>query len=223
MKINGKEIASQLFVKLQEQVTLLKKKHITPHLAIILVGDNPASVSYVKRKQLKAEEIGAKATIFTYEATIINEDLLQKIKTLNADPAIHGIIIQRPLPRHINAEAINMAVLPEKDIDAFHKDTPFEMPLARAVILLLEYVYTQKAEKASFTKWLQSKIITVIGKGETGGGPIITLLKKYHITPQVIDSKTPNPEDILKASDIVICAVGKQHVITKDMLKKELF
>jgi methylenetetrahydrofolate dehydrogenase (NADP+)/methenyltetrahydrofolate cyclohydrolase len=220
MKINGKEIAAQLFVTLQNQVALLKKNHIIPHLAIILVGDNPASISYVKRKQIKAEEIGAKATIFTYEATINNKELLEKIEELNKDKTIHGIIIQRPLPTHIDTQAINQAVIPQKDIDAFHKSTPFEMPLAKAVMLLLEDVYTQKAEKETFTNWLKEKKITVIGKGETGGGPIISLLKKHTVLPTVIDSKTVNPQEILETSDIVISAVGKEKVITKDMLKK---
>ncbi len=240
-RIDGKAIAEEIFQKLKHQVILLKKKNITPHLAIILVGDNPASVSYVQRKKLKAEEIGAKVTVLNYELGIKNNELLKTIEQLNKENNVHGIIIQRPLPPHIDNELMNQAVTTSKDIDAFHKETPFEMPLAKAAIMLLEDVYSSchpaldagsssldsgseagmtRKKGMTFNEWLQSKKITVIGKGETGGGPIITLLKKYKINPTIIDSKTKNPKKLTKASDIIISAVGKQRVITSDMLTK---
>jgi len=238
MKIDGKAIASELFQNLQKNVAQLKEKKILPHIAIILVGDNPASVAYVKRKQLKAQELGAKATIINYELSITNEELLRAIEQLNNDSNVHGIIIQRPLPQHIDTEKINQAVIPSKDIDAFHKDTPFDMPLAKAALLLLENVYTHRHsgersdsrikngswtsqdDDKTFQDWLQSKHIVVMGKGETGGGPIITLLSKYGINPTVIDSKTKNASSLTKQADVIISAVGKTEVLKPAMLKK---
>lgn len=220
MKIDGKAIASQLFQNLHHQVVLLSKKQIIPHLAIILVGNDPASVSYVRRKQKKAEEIGAKATILTYDASITNEELLRVIEQLNTDSTVHGIIVQRPLPEHIDTQAVNNAVIPQKDIDAFHTNTPFTMPLAKAALILLEHVYQSEKQSDNFDSWLISKNIAVIGKGETGGGPVITLLEAKGIHPAVIDSKTKNPETITKHADIIITAVGKTRVLTKEMIKK---
>ncbi|MBP9719510.1 MAG: bifunctional 5,10-methylenetetrahydrofolate dehydrogenase/5,10-methenyltetrahydrofolate cyclohydrolase [Candidatus Levybacteria bacterium] len=231
MKIDGKAIAAELFQNLYQQITLLKEKNITPHIAIILVGDNPASVSYVKRKKMKAEELGAKATILNYELRITNEELLETIEQLNNDKHIHGIIIQRPLPKHIDTESINQAVLPTKDIDAFHANTSFDMPLAKAALMLLENVLTLEILKQvqddiktgmTFKIWLQSKNIVVVGKGETGGGPIITLLKKYGITPTIIDSRTKDPLKLTKQADIIISAVGKENVIIPEMIKKDV-
>lgn len=219
MKIDGKAIAAHIFHDLQKQIDTLKQKNIIPHLAIILVGDNPASVSYVKRKKAKAEELRCSATIYHLQEETTENETLELINNLNDDPNVHGIIVQRPLPHSFNLERINQAVLPEKDIDAFHPDTPFEMPLAKAALLLLEYVYKQEKTTKTFTKWLQAKRIAVIGKGETGGGPIITLLKKYGVTPTIIDSKTHHPKDITKASDVIFSAVGKSNILTQDMLK----
>jgi methylenetetrahydrofolate dehydrogenase (NADP+)/methenyltetrahydrofolate cyclohydrolase len=220
MKIDGKAIAQGIFQDLQARTATLKEKNITPHIAIILVGDNPASVSYVKRKKIKAEEIGAKATILKYESRIKNQELLKVIEKLNRDETVHGIIVQRPLPPQFDSDTINQAVIPEKDIDAFHANTPYDMPLAKAALMLLEYVHQQLTTKPPFEQWLKSKQVTVIGKGETGGGPIITLLKKYKVHPTIIDSKTKNPQEITKSSDIIISAVGKEKVLTKKMLKK---
>ncbi len=230
MKIDGKAIAASIFQDLTKRVALLKANNKTPHLAIILVGENPASVSYVKRKKLKAEEIGAKATILNYPSTpsagprgelgITNQELLDKINELNDDNTVHGIIVQRPLPPHIDNEAINQAVVPSKDIDAFHTNTQFVMPLAKTVLLLLETVYKQRKDTASFQHWLQTKNIVLIGKGQTGGDPIKQLLKKYDVIPTIIDSKTPNPQEITKKADIIIAAVGKKDIVTSDMIKK---
>jgi methylenetetrahydrofolate dehydrogenase (NADP+) / methenyltetrahydrofolate cyclohydrolase len=147
MKIDGKTIAAHIFHDLHQKILSLKQKNITPHLAIILVGDNPASISYVNRKKMKAEELGCKATIVNYEVSITNEKLRKKIKQLNNDNTVHGIIVQRPLPTHIDTHAINQAVAPQKDVDAFHNDTPFDMPLAKAAIMLLKNVHQQEEIK----------------------------------------------------------------------------
>lgn len=222
MRIDGKRIADELFTDLKKRVLVLKKKNVTPHLVIVLVGTDPASVAYVNRKELKAEEIGAKTTIINLDEKISHQDLLSLTQRLSKDPLVHGLIVQRPLPKQIKIKEINEAVDPKKDVDAFHPNTKFQMPLARAVIRMIEEVYTEQKVKDEFWKWLKTKSIVVIGKGETAGEPTIELLKKMGIEPRVIDSKTHNASSITKNADIIISAVGKQQVIKANMIKKEV-
>lgn len=243
MKIDGKAIASEIFDELTEQVTALKHKGITPHLVVILVGTDPASTAYVRQKDLKAQMIGAKATIVKLESEIENQELIDSIKRLNEDETVHGIIIQRPLPDHIDSEQVNQATDVSKDIDAFLPNSPFTMPLAAAVLEILQHVFIHgvdlvgdphrvpaanartsdggnERQDPKFIQWLQSKNIVVVGKGETGGGPTIELLKKHSIKPSVIDSKTENPKALLKQADIIISTVGKPGIIKPEDLKK---
>ncbi|OGH18643.1 MAG: hypothetical protein A3F31_01550 [Candidatus Levybacteria bacterium RIFCSPHIGHO2_12_FULL_38_12] len=228
MKIDGKAIAREIFEELKIRVQNLKEQNIVPHLAIILVGDDPASVSYVNRKKKKGEEIGAAATMYNFPSNISTDTLLKLLKKLNEEPKIHGIIVQRPLPNHVDSELINQAVKPKKDIDAFRKDSPYLMPLASAVLKILEHIYSvissaSERSLASFemTKgWLKSQSIVVIGKGETGGGPVIAMLKKMGIQPCVIDSKTKNQELLTQNADIIISTVGKLNIIKSTELKK---
>lgn len=225
MRIDGKGIAAEIFEGLKKRVGELAKnppaggQAIIPHLVIILVGDDPASVAYVRQKELKAAEIGAKATILNYESGITNQELLKKIKELNNDNNVHGIIVQRPLPPQINSNEINLATDPKKDIDAFHAHTQFKMPLAAAVIKILKKVYENIGSEKNFESWLKEKNIAVLGKGETGGKPIIEKLKKINIEPAIIDSKTENPGKILQNADIVISAIGKSHNIDFKKIK----
>lgn len=268
MKIDGKKIAKEIFEDLQKRVGELKKNGFTPHLAIILVGNDPASVAYVRQKEKKTLEIGGKVVIKNLPTTISQNELLIIIKQFNNDNNVHGIIVQRPLPKHIDSQKVNLATSAQKDIDAFHPNSPFQMPLAQAVLKILEEIHTSlydiKANKGAGNKifdsreestsplqyskdahnatkqpttfrdrrqenfvtkpelnnWLKSKNIAIIGKGETGGGPTITLLKKMGIKPVVIDSKTKNPKLLTKNADIIISTVGKENIITSDMLKK---
>lgn len=218
MLINGKEIAQKI---LQDLKIEIQKLSVTPHLAIILVGSDPASISYIEQKDLKAEKIGAKTTIINLESRIQNSELLALINKLNNDNSIHGIIVQRPLPTHIDSQAISLAIDPKKDVDGFHPKSKFEMPIALAVLKILQniYVHTLKV-KPQFEDWLKSKKILIIGKGETGGQPVIQAFKKMGDNPAVVDSKTENPENLTKNADIIISAVGKPQVIKPEMIKK---
>lgn len=225
MKIDGKAIAASLFTKLSKTVQKLQKKGITPHVAILLVGNDQASAAYVRQKELKASAIGAKATIYHLPEQTTEDMLLKKIQALSIDPTMHGIIVQRPLPKHINPKIINDATDPTKDIDAFCNQTLFDMPLAKAVFYTLEHIYYSEINKnnkddRSYKKWLQTQSIIVIGKGETGGGPTIALLQKQGCRVNVIDSKTKNPEQQTKQADIIISTVGKEGIITASKIKK---
>jgi methylenetetrahydrofolate dehydrogenase (NADP+) / methenyltetrahydrofolate cyclohydrolase len=267
MRIDGREIAEKLFEELKDRIWELKKKAVIPHLVVILVGENPASVAYVTLKQQKGEAIGAKVTLLKYKTDVTTEKLTRKIKELNDDKSVHGILIQRPLPEQIDIEKLELLTRPEKDIDGFHPDSPFTLPLPLAVVKILEEVYKMKFEArnpksetnlniqnkndqnvlnlensdldivssfdsprwsvgeagirySDFSSWLKSQKIVVLGKGPTGGGPIIQLLNKLGVNPDIIDSKTDNPEELMKSADIIISSVGRENVIKPENIKK---
>ncbi len=208
MKIDGKKIAQDILESLKKKVEKLKKGGITPKLAIILVGNDPASIAYVKRKEIKAKEIGIITSIYKYPSSVSEKDLLKQLNDLNHLINIHGIIVQQPLPPHTNIEKITQAIDPKKDIDGFHPQSKFEHPIAAAVLEILKKTP------------LKSKKIIIVGKGETGGKLIIQAIKKAGIEPAVIDSKTEDPETLTKNADIIISAVGKPNIIKPSMVKK---
>jgi len=221
MKIDGKQIAQDILDNLKEQIKKLKKKSILPRLAIILVGQDPASVAYVRQKELKAKAIGIKTTILHLPDKTSQASLLKTIQQFNNDNNVHGIIVQQPLPAHINSEKIVKSIEPKKDVDGFHFDSHFQMPITMAVLKILEKVYLSTPEiQSRFVEWLKNKKITVIGKGETGGKPIRTMFEKMKIPVALIDSKTKKPETLTRKADIIISAVGKEKIIKSQMLKK---
>lgn len=223
MQLDGREIADKLYKKFKERVENLKKGNSIPHLVVMLVGENPASVAYVALKQRKAEEIGAKVTILRYKTNVTTEELVEKIKLLNDDPFVHGILLQRPLPEKVNVEILEMAVDPQKDIDGFHPKSPYTFPLSLAILHILENVYEAQREKTkdqTFKPWIESQDIVILGKGKTGGGPVAAYLKKIDAKIHIIDTKTNSPEKLIQEADIVISAVGGKKAVTATMLKE---
>ncbi|MBI2190092.1 MAG: bifunctional 5,10-methylenetetrahydrofolate dehydrogenase/5,10-methenyltetrahydrofolate cyclohydrolase, partial [Candidatus Levybacteria bacterium] len=210
MRVDGRAIAQSILDDLKNRRKNLKKKGVTPHLVIILIGNDPASHVYVRQKELKAKEIGVKVTLVNYESRITNQELITTIEQWNNDNNVHGIIVQRPLPKHIASEQITQAVDPKKDVDGFHPESKLEMPLSIAVLRILEHIFSSsKKSSHNFINWLKEKSIVIIGKGEAGGKPIINKLRTLGVQPLIIDSKTTNPEVIIKKADIIISAVGK--------------
>lgn len=235
VRIDGAEIADEIYEDLKGRVSRLAEKNIIPHLAVILVGENPASVAYVTLKQKKGEAIGAKVTLHKYPTTISSEELLQKIEELNADFKIHGILIQRPLPDQIDVPKLELATNSQKDVDGFHPDSPFTLPLPLAVVKILEYIFWQchpersegsqtdssaTPQNDNFLTWLKGQKVVVIGKGPTGGGPIIKLLNKLGAKSTVIDSKTENPKDLMRKADVIISSVGRENVVRAEDIKQ---
>lgn len=220
MRIDGTAIANSIFEDIRERVGELQAKHVTPHLVVLLVGDDPASVAYVEQKKKKGEAVGVKVTVFSYPQTVNPGEVLQKVKELNNDPSVHGIIVQRPLPESFDLEQIARATNPQKDVDSFHPDSPFNPPIAEAVIAILQDVSKQQNIQNDMFSWLKTKQNVIIGKGETAGHPIIHYFQKRHLPLTVVDSKTQNTAHITKAADILISAVGKRGVVTKKMIKK---
>ncbi len=220
MIIDGKGLADSILEKLSETVATLKKGGITPTMAVILVGDDSGSLSYIKQKQKAASRIGAKVIFEQLPATIQPETLRSAIAHYNNDSSIHGLIVQRPIPNTADViEEILNSVAPAKDVDGFIPNSPFEVPIARAVITLLEDVHAKLSSaglvRTEFKKWLNSQSVAVIGRGQTAGKPIAHDLITYGCMPSIIHSKTSHPEKILRAATVVISCAGKEHVIHK--------
>lgn len=223
MKIDGKEIAQQIFDNLTTRVTELSEEGVTPHLAVILVGDDQSSKAYVRQKELKIALIGAAITVHRLTSHVTQQELLSLIKTLNNEPTVHGIIIQRPLPDQINGQVISDATEITKDVDGFCTNSPFDPPIALAVWKILKEIHRKiPSAETQMTDWLRNKKIALLGKGATAGGPIHNYFKKMGIPLTVIDSKTENREMVISSADIIISAVGKRGVIKNVQLKHDV-
>lgn len=205
MRIDGKQIAQNILASLSFQHT--------PVLQVILVGDNHASLSFIKQKQKAAETIGAKVLVSHLPdgRQVSLQQLQDIIHQYNDDPSIHGIIIQRPVPMKNVGDILN-SVAPQKDIDGFVPNSPFSVPVALAVEKILDSVSPD---------W-KSKRIVIIGRGETAGKPINDHLLKLDCTTSVIHSLTRYPKEILRQADIIISCVGKERTVTKDDIKPGL-
>lgn len=218
MKIDGKAIAEGILENLRLNVSDLKRKGVTPTLAVIHIGDDPGSTAYIRQKQKAAEAIGA-ILIHSHQpacrqgrSSAISLQQLQKIiEEFNDNPAIHGIIIQRPLPKPLRADGI----LISKDVDGFLPGSPYPVPVAAAVMAILERSHPGFRR----VRPLRKQHIVVIGRGETAGIPITEALRKRGIDPIVVHSQTPNPDDAIRTADIVISCVGKPNVVRRDNIK----
>ncbi|CAN5167798.1 bifunctional methylenetetrahydrofolate dehydrogenase/methenyltetrahydrofolate cyclohydrolase FolD [soil metagenome] len=219
MLIDGRLIAQSVFDNLTKKVGELKEEGITPHLAVILIGDDPSSKAYVRQKELKLTQIGGAITTHRFSNSFTQEELVRLIKELNDDSIVHGIIVQRPLPPQIDKDVITDATSPEKDVDGFLDNSPFEPPIAMAVMRILREIFKQTNQQGDLHDWLKTKKIAIIGKGYTAGAPIIKLFTNHEIPLTIIDSSTTNRQEILASSDIVISAVGKTETLKADELK----
>jgi methylenetetrahydrofolate dehydrogenase (NADP+) / methenyltetrahydrofolate cyclohydrolase len=221
MRIDGTALADSILTELSKDVFTLKEEEgITPKIAVILVGDDPGSISYIKQKEKAAKRIGATLTLEHLQHNTTPEILLSTIAHYNNDPEVHGLIVQRPLPIVGVGEILN-TISPIKDIDGFVPDSPFEVPVARAVITILEQIHGKLAGEqlvhGKFKPWLNSQTITMIGHGETAGKPIADTLQKYDCHLSIVTHKTPEPEKnhIYAHSSVIISCVGKQNILTR--------
>jgi len=219
MKLDGRAIAAEIIESLQKRTAKLISRKTIPHLLIIMTLDDPQTEAYIRQKLLRAKQIGAKVTLKRTSQKISQEKLLEIIDSANRDRKIHGIIIQRPMPKQIDEMAVAETVIVEKDVDGFNPKSKFTAPVALAV---LKFVETARGEEIS--EFLKTRKIAVIGKGTTAGRPTINLLNRLGFSFHIIDSKTPDAEreKILKSSDIIISCVGKK-ILSKDDIKSNAF
>ena len=211
--IDGKEIAQSVRNELRLEVEQLKQDDITPGLAVILVGDNQASKTYVANKQKACEEIGMYSLLIDYPETLSQEVLVAKIKELNEDKAIHGILVQLPLPAHIDETAIIEAISPEKDVDGFHPINIGRMMTGQdaflpctpyGVMVMLEHINCE----------IEGKHVVVVGRSNIVGKPAGQLFLNKNATVTYCHSRTKDLKAITNQADILVVAVGKQDMIT---------
>lgn len=213
ISIDGKQLADTILAKLRQQITA---QHLSPHLEVILVGDNPSSVSFIKQKQKAAESIGATVHLNQLPVTISKEEMSKLIHSYNTSKKVSGIIIQRPLPTETNIPAsIVSSIDPKKDVDGFVPHSGHEVPVAKGIVSILEHIfYTHLANKTDFVTWLRSQHTVVIGKGETAGKPIAQSLQRLSVPLVIIDRSTQHPEELTKKATIIISCAGTPGLIT---------
>jgi methylenetetrahydrofolate dehydrogenase (NADP+) / methenyltetrahydrofolate cyclohydrolase len=222
-RIDGKLIAAKILEQLRIEVLELKRHDKTPNLQVFLIGDDPASKSYIAQKNKAAETIGATLTVTELASNTEDREFFRLLTEANTNPKITGIIIQRPLPRGSDIkEKTLLMVNPKKDIDGFGSKSPFEVPVARAVLEFLEHIYSTgfDTHTSDFISWLRLQTVVVIGKGETAGGPIIKLLERLSVSVMVVDRSTKNPNAIIKSGTIIISCVGKPGIVTSKHIKE---
>lgn len=216
--LDGKKLADKQIGQLRKRMTDLLNKKITPALAIILVGDNPASKVYVNNKQKLCADIGLDCQIIKMPATSTNKALKDKIILLNRDKKIHGIILQLPLPTKLNANEIIPFISPSKDVDGLH-------PLNIGLLALGEEVFVPATAKGVMSLLKEYKIslveknIVIVGYGMVAGAPLSMILTRAKATVTVAQDRTKDLSKILKVADVIISAVGKPGLITGPMVK----
>lgn len=211
MKIDGNALAEKIQKDIIKNVKELEDHGVTPHIAIVTVGDEDSWKVYVTRKAQLATSLGIRTTILDLSQAD-EEALVAQVSALNHDKSVHGIIIQRPIPKKLDESRVVTLVNCEKDIDAFRTDSLYPSPVAEGVKTIIENVYDQDIKDA-----LKDKRVVILGKGSTAGAPTAKALKDYGADPVVIDSKTPNASELQKEADIIISAVGKRVVHAKDV------
>lgn len=220
MILSGKDLASRLKENLRSYVKDLEEvTGTTPHLAVIIVGDNPASQSYVKGKSKACEEVGIRNTTISLPEDVTEHELLQTIDELNLNPDVHGILVQLPLPSGIDEHRVMNCIVPEKDVDGFHpvnvdalytsKHNGILPCTPKGIIHLLRDADVD----------IPGKNAVVIGRSNIVGLPVAKLLLDNNATVTICHSKTENLKDITSKADILIVAIGKAKFVTEDMVK----
>ncbi|HHJ7754046.1 TPA: bifunctional methylenetetrahydrofolate dehydrogenase/methenyltetrahydrofolate cyclohydrolase [Streptococcus pyogenes] len=217
--IDGKALAQKMQQELAAKVNNLKqKKGIVPGLAVILVGDDPASQVYVRNKERAALTVGFKSATVRLSEFICQEELIAVIERYNADNTIHGILVQLPLPNHINDKKIILAIDPKKDVDGFHpmntghlwSGRPLMVPCTPSGIMELLREYNVN---------LEGKHAVIIGRSNIVGKPMAQLLLDKNATVTLTHSRTRQLEEVCRCADVLIVAIGQGHFITKQYIK----
>lgn len=218
--MDGKSLSAKIRNQIKEEVDLIKSNNvgIVPGLAVVLVGNDPASEIYVRNKEKACAEVGFTSRKIVLEDTVSEEELLSVIDNLNNDNTIHGILIQLPLPKHIDKDKVIDRIATEKDVDIFKTDSMgklFEGVLTIApctpsgIMALLDEYQVE----------LEGKHCVVVGRSNIVGKPIAMMLMQRNATVTICHSRTKNLKDFCKMADVIVCAVGKTNLITDDMIK----
>lgn len=222
MNIDGKQISAEIRSEVAAEVVRLKAAGVEPGLAVILVGDNPASVSYVTAKERACVEVGIRSFPIRMTADISEEVLLAEIERLNQDPAVHGILVQLPLPKHIDESAVIRAISPEKDVDGFHPISLGKMVLGEDTFLpctphgIIQLLIRSGVETSG-------KHVVVVGRSNIVGKPVANLLIQKaagaNATVTICHTGTKDMASFTRQADILIVAAGRPNTVTADMVK----
>ncbi|QBP40939.1 bifunctional methylenetetrahydrofolate dehydrogenase/methenyltetrahydrofolate cyclohydrolase FolD [Paenisporosarcina antarctica] len=216
--ISGKEIGQAIRSELSIRIDRLKNRGITPGLAVILVGENSASKTYVANKQKTCEALGMHSRLLSFESELTERELIQAIHSLNNDPEIHGILVQLPLPNHITETEVLAAISPAKDVDGFHPINIGKMMLGQDTFLPCTPFGVMKLLEHSHIE-ISGKHAVVIGRSHIVGKPMGQLLLQKDATVTYAHSKTANLKEITLQADILVVAVGRTKMITSDYVK----
>ncbi|MFO0388643.1 MAG: bifunctional methylenetetrahydrofolate dehydrogenase/methenyltetrahydrofolate cyclohydrolase FolD [Alphaproteobacteria bacterium] len=218
--IDGKAFATKLRTDIATRVAKLKaEKGITPGLAVVLVGNDPASEVYVKSKGKQTLEAGMNSYEFKLPETTTEAQLLEKVRELNNNPQVHGILVQLPLPKHINEDAIINAISPDKDVDGFHVINAGRLATGQEAFVPCTPLGCLMLLKDTVGN-LAGKHAVVIGRSNIVGKPMAALLLKESCTITIAHSKTANLPDVVKLADIVVAAVGRPEMVKGEWLKR---
>ncbi|WP_239254145.1 bifunctional methylenetetrahydrofolate dehydrogenase/methenyltetrahydrofolate cyclohydrolase FolD [Listeria ilorinensis] len=217
--IDGKKLAQQI----QENITNEVKKRVAagkqPGLAVVLVGDNQASRTYVRNKQRRTEESGMKSVLVELPETISEEALLSEVAKLNADQSIHGILVQLPLPKHISEEKVIDAIHPEKDVDGFHPINVGNLYIGKETFVPCTPAGIIELIKST-GETIEGKTAVVIGRSNIVGKPVAQLLLQENATVTIAHSRTQNLPEVARKADILVVATGLAKFVTKDYVKE---
>lgn len=221
--LKGKPVTEAVYARVSQNLIYLKDKGVQPKLSVILVGEDPASQVYVRRKGKACEKLGILSDTIILPADVSEQELLDKIEMLNNDPQNHGILVQLPLPKHIDEDKVILTVSPQKDVDCFHPQNvgllvsgkPYMLPCTPAGIVEILKYYQIATE---------GKHVVVVGRSNIVGKPMINLLlqknKSANATVTVVHSRTKEIRAHIQRADIVIAAIGQPNFIKKEDLKK---
>jgi len=216
--IDGNALSRQLRTEVSQRVAALKARGITPGLAVILVGDNPASQVYVRNKVKACEDTGMHSVLEKYDAALTEAELLARVHALNNDPTIHGILVQLPLPAHIDAHKVIEAISPAKDVDGFHVASAGALMVGQPGFWpCTPYGCMKMLESIGYD--LRGKHAVVIGRSNIVGKPMALMLLQKDATVTICHSRTADLKAQTLQADVIVAAVGKRNVLTADMVK----
>lgn len=216
--MDGKGLADEMQVEMFKTVEGLKEKGITPGLVVLLVGENPASQTYVKNKEKRAVALGFNSLVKRLPESISEKELVNEIEFYNQNPDFHGILVQLPLPNHIDAETILNTIDPSKDVDGFHPVNMGKLLIGQPDMIpctpygIMKLLTRYKIDIAG-------KNAVIIGRSNIVGKPMAQLLLMEHATVTIAHSKTANLAELAKTADILVVAIGRGHFVTKEFIK----
>lgn len=216
--IDGKRIAKEMRAQIGEEVALLRRKGVTPGLAVIIVGEDPASKIYVRNKERACAEVGFYSEVIRLPETVSQEALLAEIDRLKNDGRIHGILVQVPLPEHIDERTVLAAIPAEKDVDGFHVQNIGALMCGRDTIAPCTPAGCMELIHRSGVA-LDGAHAVVLGRSNTVGKPVAMLLLQQNCTVTICHSRTKDLAGITRQADILVSAVGKMGFVTADMVK----